>query len=87
MDIDTPIKNFTALDGTEFIVTKDESDLYHVYTKFTYISGGEKYKNNFIKYASSDIKDKDTAIGIALFSYNCYERGITQAISLKNVKR
>jgi hypothetical protein len=77
MDSEILIKKITSSDGTEFSVTKCESNRYHVLAKFPFLTGGDKYKNNFIQYVSTELTDEDTAVGVATFACSCYERGIT----------
>jgi hypothetical protein len=69
------IKKFKTEDNVEFTVSEQEGN-FHVLAKFPFLTGNVKYKNNFIHYVATDLSDKETAIGIASFAFNCYQRGM-----------
>lgn len=70
----TQVEAFKASDGAVFDVSIDVDGRYFIQARFPYITGSKAYRNNFIPYVQNDIMDKSTAIGIASFACDCYER-------------
>lgn len=67
------IKIYKAKDGATFNVNR-EGDRYFIYAKFPKSTKVDNYTNNFVGYIDTEITDEATAIGIASFAYDCYER-------------
>ncbi|EEM07710.1 hypothetical protein COL30_05300 [Bacillus pseudomycoides] len=70
----TQVEELKASDGAVFDVSVDIEGRYFIHAKFPYLTGSKAYRNNFIPYVRNDIMDKSTAIGIASFACDCYER-------------
>ena len=70
------VRAFRATDGASFEVGRDEDKRYVVHARFPYITGSQTKLNNFINYARNEIKDESTAVGMASFACDCYERSL-----------
>ncbi|KXY72804.1 MULTISPECIES: hypothetical protein [Bacillus cereus group] len=72
------VREFRATDGASFEVGRDGDKRYVVHARFPYITGNQTKLNNFINYARNEIKDESTAVGMASFARDCYERSLRQ---------
>ncbi|MEH7267635.1 hypothetical protein [Bacillus thuringiensis] len=72
------VREFRATDGASFEVGRDTGKRYVVHAKFPYITGSQTKLNNFINYARNEIQDESTAVDMASFACDCYERSLRQ---------
>lgn len=72
------VREFRATDGASFEVGRDTGKRYVVHARSPYITGSQTKLNNFINYARNEIKDESTAVGMASFACDCYERSLRQ---------